>query len=146
MSGTRQTKVRQSLSKHSKEELLRIREDLERMEMEGRGREHRDSERIAYHEDYILLRVLGLPKGADDTFLVVPRDISESGMSFLHGSFLYPGSECRFTLRTNGGEVVTVSAEIKRCRLVEQNVHEIGARFEESIRVSDFVFAAKRAA
>lgn len=81
------------------------------------------------------------PEGTAASFVVRPRDLSASGISFLHGSFLYPKSACRVTLRTIDGECVIADGHVVRCRCIHGRVHEVGMRFTEPIDVENFVVA-----
>lgn len=85
------------------------------------------------------------PEGLTASFVVCPRNISAGGISFLHGSFLYPRSACRLTLRTVDGEYVIAAGCVVRCRCVRGRVHEVGVQFAEPIDVEDFVVAKEGA-
>ncbi len=72
-------------------------------------------------------------------FIVRPRNISAGGLSFLHGSFLYPGAHCRIALRALDGDQVEVGARLARCRCVRGRIHEVAAVFDERIDIERFV-------
>ena len=78
-------------------------------------------------------------EGARSKFVVRPREISDGGLSFLHGGFLYPGSACTAILKTIDGEEVLVRGKIARCRVVRGRTHEVALRFDNPIDVKDFV-------
>ncbi len=63
-------------------------------------------------------------------YLVVPRELSASGMSLLHGMFVHPGTRCAVVLPANNGGQARMEGVVKRCRLVAGRVHEIGIKFE----------------
>lgn len=64
---------------------------------------------------------------------VLGRDISSSGVSFLVGVFLYPGSVCTVDLTTLRSERVKVQGVIARCSHVKGRVHDCGVQFKSPI-------------
>ena len=66
------------------------------------------------------------------------RNISETGVSFLHGSYVYPDTPCAFILGAPGHLGLRIDATIVHCRYVEDGVYEVGARFKDLIDLSAF--------
>jgi DNA-binding response OmpR family regulator len=66
-------------------------------------------------------------------FLVAVRNISETGLAFLHGGFVHCGTECLLQLLTADGAWNNVTASVVRCRHVEANIHEVGVHFEYEV-------------
>lgn len=98
--------------------------------------ELRRSRRFRYVvPDGIIVQV----SGATTSYLVRPRNLSETGISFLHGSFLYPGTACSVTLKTIDGEQVLAGGRIVRCRCVRGRVHEVAVQFDSPIDIANFV-------
>src|ERR1019366_10324054 len=61
-------------------------------------------------------------------------------MAFLHGGFLYIGTECWIVLpRLDGKGGIRVASTVVRCRHVSGRAHEVAVRFGEPIPVNDFV-------
>jgi hypothetical protein len=85
-------------------------------------------------------------EGATARFIVRPRDVSASGIGFLHGSFLHPGRACVVALRTIDGEGVLVSGRVVRCRCVRGRIHDVGMHFDKPIDLDNFVGVRERAA
>lgn len=79
------------------------------------------------------------PGGTIVPYRVTPRDLSERGMGFLHGNFLYPGSNCKIELRGKDGKPQRISARIARCEHVTGRVHDVGIEFEKPIEIGEFV-------
>ncbi|MCC5828623.1 MAG: hypothetical protein JJU36_04170, partial [Phycisphaeraceae bacterium] len=77
--------------------------------------------------------------------LVRPRSLSRSGIGFLHGSFVYPGSPCFVILksRANGGSAANgaevVRGTVRHCRLIGGRIHEVGVKFDRPINLEDFL-------
>ncbi len=77
------------------------------------------------------------PGKSASTCSVVPRDISASGIGFLHGGFVYPGTQCEVKLPTVDGESTLVAGKVVRCVLIRSNVHDVGVEFNNEINLND---------
>jgi CheY-like chemotaxis protein len=64
---------------------------------------------------------------------VCARNISAGGLSFIHGGYLHPGSECRIVLPRRDGSPLPVTGVIVHCRHVEGCFHEIGIQFSQEL-------------
>ena len=71
-------------------------------------------------------------------YTVTPRDLSTTGVGFLHGTFLYEGTSCVVSLPATTGEWVHVPGQVMRCQHVEGKVHEIGVLFRDPIDLDQF--------
>jgi hypothetical protein len=60
-------------------------------------RQDRRGLRMAYHADNTVISVVH-PNGSETLHVVVSRDLSWQGMSFIAGRFIYPDSLARFVL------------------------------------------------
>lgn len=65
----------------------------------------------------------------DVAFIVPTRNISQGGLSFLHGQMMHVGQACRLSLVTNDGNWLTIEGLIVRCRHVRGIIHEVGMKF-----------------
>ncbi len=75
-----------------------------------------------------------MPGSAGPTAYLVPiRDISATGLSFLHGGFVYPGTRCVVQLISTHGAWENAAATVARCDYIEEMVHEVGVRFDQVI-------------
>jgi len=101
-----------------------------------------DDQRIEHRFDFsstpVLIRI-GQPGGTSGTFIVRPRNLSRTGLGFLHGSFCYPGSHCEVVIPTSDAERAALTGRIVRCRHVRANVHEVGMQFDTPIEIGRFV-------
>lgn len=79
-------------------------------------------------------------------YSVPGRDISREGVSFLIGTFVYPGSTCRIKLVSEYNQAFTVDGVITRCRYLtgSTNIYDVGVKFKQSIDVAMFHRAATR--
>jgi CheY-like chemotaxis protein len=83
--------------------------------------------------------VLSPAGGSPMAVAVVARNISRSGLGFLHSAFMHPGTPVIALLRHLKGNDVQVAGKISRCRHVERHIHELGMKFERDIDVRQFV-------
>jgi CheY-like chemotaxis protein len=97
-----------------------------------RGRDRRRYRRWEYRMSDIAVLVQH-PGGGTGRYLVCARNISAGGISFIHGGYLHPGSECRVVLPRRDGLPLAVSGTIVHCRYVESSFHEIGIQFSQEI-------------
>lgn len=79
------------------------------------------------------------PDGGKSYVLVFARNISNGGLSFLHGGFLHTNSRCTIILKTLDGELVGLSAGVRHCRLIQGSCHEVGIKFAQEIDVGQFL-------
>lgn len=71
--------------------------------------------------------------GATKNLLVMPRNLSTGGVSFLHGGFLHIDSRCAVTLRTLHGKATPIKGTVTRCSHRKGRIHEIGVKFDEQV-------------
>ena len=117
-------------------ELRAILDRLERTTGNAPPSDARKCDRYGYTvREGLVLQV----EGATADFVVYPRRLSAEGISFLHGSFLYPGTTCALTLRTTDGEQVLAAGKVVHCRCVHGRIHEVGLLFGRPIEVENFV-------
>jgi hypothetical protein len=110
---------------------------------EGKGRHYRRSERVPLTIRRALLQVERTDRPGVAAFIVAPIDLSDTGIGFLHGSFLYPGTRCAVSLKAEDGTLLTAAGKIVRCRMITGHVHDVGVRFETPQHISAFVGAAR---
>lgn len=116
-----------------------LQREIERTSRSGAGSERRESTRHAYHLDQLLARIFHPGSHDAKAYHVVPVDLSDHGLGFLHGTFLYPGSPCNVDLVTHDGERIQVDGRVVECRHIRGRIHLIGVRFLESIDVELFI-------
>jgi CheY-like chemotaxis protein len=77
--------------------------------------------------------------GGQRRFAVVARNLSNTGLGLLHGSFIHPGSACAVGLRRLDGGVSVLEGVVRRCVLVECGVYEIGVEFLSRVNAGEYV-------
>lgn len=117
----------------------RLFEALELAEQQPEQNSKRIFERTAFYGHEIPLTTFGGDQRETHRFMVLSRNMSASGISILHGGFIYPESKCELILKTLDGEYLRVRAEVMHCRLVKGRVHEIGLRFEKLIEPESYI-------
>ena len=75
-------------------------------------------------------------------FLVPTRNVSSTGMSFLHGGFVHIGTRILAQMTTTKGTWNRIVGTVVRCRLVEGKIHEVGVRFVNDLDPSAYSWEA----
>jgi len=97
----------------------------------------RSSQRMVYRAENVPV-CISHPGGSISRCLVKARNLSAGGMSFLYGGYLHQNTECRIVLKTIDLRSVIVDANVRSCRLIQQNVHEVGVQFKEKLDPANF--------
>jgi CheY-like chemotaxis protein len=100
--------------------------------------QRRQSARVSYRHDGILLEIVQ-PGGGQTTIRVACRNLSRTGLGFLHSSYLHIGTKVTAMLLHQTNRPVRVRAHVVRCRHVMRHIHEVGLMFDEPINVRDFI-------
>ncbi len=66
-------------------------------------------------------------------YLAPTRNISGSGLGFLHSRYVHVGTECIIHLQKYDGAWTVADATVARCTHIHGNLHELGAAFREAI-------------
>lgn len=77
--------------------------------------------------------------GATQSYFVTPRNLSTTGVAFLHGGYVHVGSPIAVAMRDLQDKLRTMPGRVVRCIHVQGRLHEIGVHFAESINPKDFV-------
>lgn len=81
-----------------------------------------------------IIESMGVPRHS----LTIPRNISTTGMGCVHGSFLHIGTRCILSVRDVKGAARSLPGSVVRCKHIKGHLHEIGLKFDVSIRPEDF--------
>jgi len=122
------------LNKEQHKSIAQFLEDRSRTEERRRA-----DRRFRFLDPQGLLLFVSHPGGTDVSYRVMPRDLSEMGLGFLHGNFLYPGSTCTLELRGKDGKTHCISAKLMRCDHVTGRVHDVGIKFIKAIDVALYI-------
>ena len=102
----------------------------------------RVSKRHAYNTILGLMIQVVHPGGTSSYYLAKPRNLSTTGISFLHGTYLHPGTTTVIQLITLEKETVQIPGVVVRCRHVSGKAHEVGVKFDQQINPADFTARA----
>ena len=122
------------------EKLKKILDGLDAAETTPSGR--RQAVRYAYRMKGVLIHMQQPGSTITVPYLVPTRNLSEGGMSFLHGGFVHPGTRCTAQLITNYGKADDVCGGVVSCRYLEGSIHEVSVRFDRAIDPSVYCAAA----
>ena len=122
----------------SNRECERLLKTIETRDCEGKKQSGRRHPRYPYLLADIPI-CIEHPEGGKSYVLVFVRNISNGGLSFLHGGFIHANSRCTIILKTTEGDPVGLSANVRHCRLIQGSCHEVGIKFAQEIDVSQFL-------
>ncbi|MEX0655008.1 MAG: response regulator [Phycisphaeraceae bacterium] len=121
---------------------------LDRLEREADAQKYlemRGDQRINFERRSGVVMKLYHPGGSSINYLIRPRNISRTGIAFLHGNYVHIDSRCGLLLKTVHGQAKLIHGKVVWCRHVVHRVHEVGAQFEDPIVLSAFVDSLVRA-
>ena len=75
--------------------------------------------------------------------LVPTRNISEGGLSFLHGGYVHEKTRCQVVLKRTDGKWVGIPATVVRCGFVKGKIHEIGVAFDKKIDMAEYIIESE---
>ncbi|MHC4065293.1 MAG: hypothetical protein ACYSUI_12470, partial [Planctomycetota bacterium] len=101
---------------------------LAQQEAKSEHSERRGNRRYFFHSPVPMEIELQQPGGSIGRFRVVPHNISNSGLGFLHGAFVHPGTRCRATLIATDGEPVAALGVTMHAKCLRGLVHFIGVK------------------
>ncbi len=111
----------------------------ERLDAPGSSTSHkRQSSRLEFRQPSIGVDIIQ-PGGGQTHINVACRNLSRTGLGFLHSSYVHVGTRVVLTLAHKSSASVRVPAKVMRCRHVAGNVHDVGVMFDEPINVRDFM-------
>lgn len=102
----------------------------------------RMSERVSYRKAGYLEAVITSPGGQSKQFRLRTRDLSDDGLGFLFGQFMYLGTRMTLILTHVDTGPLTVQATVRRCDHYERHIHRVGVQFDQPIDASAFILAA----
>lgn len=101
--------------------------------------DRRIEQRLRFSQQALLFVQIRHPGGTAGNYLVRTRNLSRTGIGFLHGGFVYNGTSCTVALRTTDKTIVAIEGKVVRCNHVRGHIHEIGVHFDKPIRLGQFL-------
>ena len=104
----------------------------------GDSSHRRQSSRLSFRQPSVGVEIIQ-PGGGQTQITVACRNLSRTGLGFLHSSYVHVGTRVVLTLTHRTALRVRVAAKVMRCRHVTRTVHDVGVMFDEPINVRDFM-------
>jgi len=113
----------------------RIEAILEKLDAcpDWQGASKRGAERFSYRVKGCVVHMQMPGMGSSAAFLVPTRDISATGLSFLHGGFVHLSTQCVVQLISTHGTWENVEATVVRCEYKADMVHLVALQFKNPI-------------
>lgn len=129
------------LSNRDCEQMLRNLDMATRPVEEGEN-QRGEYDRVDVSNDMIAVVKL-LPADSRPTqFRIRCRNISSTGIGFLHGQFIYEKTPCEIILINGQQQGFQLHAKVVRCRFIEKHVHEVGIQFASPVDIKVIMGAA----
>lgn len=126
------------LSEPLRAQLLAALEEDAAVATRDAGSSKRQFDRREFHGHSVCLTLFD-KQDRESHFLACSRNLSASGLSLLHGGFVYTNTRCLVSLTTLTNELEHLKGRVARCRLVRGQIHELGIHFDETIDPRAFV-------
>ena len=104
-------------------------------------KERRTFERLPYRNSPYLYLAIHNPDGRHQHFKVRANNLSQSGIGFLHGSYIYSGTYVELLMQHRDLGSTKIGALVRTCTHVKNTIHRVGAEFEKQINLDDFLLA-----
>lgn len=73
------------------------------------------------------------------SLIIATRNLSQGGVSILHSSYMYTGTQLTIDLKTNTGQITHSHGTVTRCEHRGGRVHEIGIKFDDEIVLREYL-------
>lgn len=117
--------------------LSRLLDTLDETESEAAGK-RRDFVRWPFRMPGVHT-TLRQPAGTVSSMVLACRNLSRSGISLLHRSYVHPGTECTLKIMRRDNVAEAVEGKVMRCKHISGVVHEIGIKFRTPIEIRKFL-------
>jgi len=74
-------------------------------------------------------------------FKVRAYDLSESGLGFLHGAYIYDNTPAELLMQHHVHGMTRISATLVSCVHVKDRIHRVGAKFAEPIDLAGYLMS-----
>ena len=114
--------------------------DLRAMQQKGIN-ESRLETRQPYRNIAKIILSIRSYDGRLQQFKVRAYDLSRTGLGFLHGAYVYEGSQVELLMQHHVNGMIRIPASIVSCVHVKKRIHQVGAKFDEPIELDDFLMS-----
>ena len=128
----------QDLLRISPQDASEILRQMDEQSENSTATERRKSPRYRFqHVPRLVVCLQDEDDGLESYFAMIPRNISSSGASLLHGQFVHPKTTVVINLNTLEGKLVSLRGRVVHCRHVSGRVHELGVQFDAPLNLDD---------
>lgn len=122
----------------SGDEIVKIIDTLEGLSDEAKVIQNkRSAVRLPLPRDLTVVLSTAGPSGEEQAFLVHSRQISDTGIGFLHGGFLHLERKCVVDIYNGAICLASLPGVMIRCRHITGMVHEAAVKFDRRINAQD---------
>lgn len=114
------------------EEISKLLGELDELDEDGLSA-GRKCDRYRYRMKALVVHMQQPGSTTTMPYLVPTRNISETGLAFVHGGFVHDGTRCVAQLITTYGTWDNIPATVARCRYIKANIHEVAICFDRKI-------------
>lgn len=114
--------------------------DLRAMQRKD-GNDKRSEKRLPYRNIARIILSIRSYDGLLQQFKVRAYNLSTSGVGFLHGAYVYEGTEAEIFMQHHVNGMTRMPATIVNCVHVKKRIHQVGAKFDEPINLEDFLMS-----
>lgn len=79
------------------------------------------------------------PGGGQTHITVACRNLSRTGLGFLHSAYVHVGTACVVTLEHRVAGPVKIIGSVVRCRHVNRHIHDVGVKFNQPLNLRDYM-------
>lgn len=113
-------------------ELQAILDRLDQMEHQNPSKNKRVSARVCFRKHDVSVRIHH-PGGSITSNLVVTRNLSAGGLSFIYPGFLHVGTRIEIRLKRRFASDDLIQGTVQYCQLVDKRFHQVGVKFDKPI-------------
>jgi len=121
----------------SNAELEALIEELDRADTENNAPSKREMRRWSMTGTKAVMTIAD-SVGAKKHLLIIPRNISTTGLGCINGMFIHLGTNCVVSLRDRHGKTRSLVGTVARCKHIKGSIHEVGVRFRDPINPEEF--------
>ncbi len=107
-------------------------------EVESNNKDLRKNPRYCYRVRGAVVHMQQPGSGGTLQFQVPTRNLSATGLAFVHGGFIHPNTRCVAQLITAHGTWNNVAGHVVQCEYVENNIHAVTLQFDHDIDPAEY--------
>lgn len=121
---------------------IELMQQLDRLSLRRGIRERRVHPRFAFTQTHFATCDIQPGTGPPARLVVQACDLSNTGISFLHGQYLEPSLRCRITLKARDQTYHARPATVRNCEPIDATGYRVGVAFDSVIDSGRFILHA----